>query len=47
MDLDCRASVVKFLNLLAKCAPRNLKSGEPEYDFTMLSIWLGKNLASE
>ena len=47
MKLDCRPSVLKFLRQLAECAPHNLKKEEPQYDYTMLSVWLGKDLASD
>ena len=47
MKLDCRVSLVAFLNHLAESAPRMLEKEEPEFDFTPLSFWLGKDLAAE
>ena len=47
MTLDCRANVVAFLNHLATSAPQTVKNEEIQFDFTRLSIWLGKDLATE
>ena len=47
MKLDNRISVVNLLNHLAESAPKMLKKGEPEFDSTLLSFWLGKELAAE
>ena len=47
MKLDSRVSVVNLLTRLVESAPRMLKKGGPEFDFTRLSFWLGKELADE
>ena len=47
MELSSKARVVKFLNHLAEAAPTMLKRGEPEFDFTVLSLWLGSSLAAD
>ena len=47
MRLNCEPSVLEFLSQLAKSGPHNLKKEEPRIEFTILSVWLGKDLASE
>ena len=47
MELSSKASLVKFLNHLAEAAPTMLKRGEPQFEFTLLSLWLGSSLADE
>ena len=47
MELSSKTSVVKFLNHLAEAAPTMLKRGEPQFEFTRLSFWLGSSLAAE
>ena len=47
MKLDCKPSVLKFLEHLAKGAPYNLKKGEPQFEFTLLSHWLNEDLAED
>ena len=47
MKLDCGPRVLGSLRHLAKSAPHNLKREEPQFDFTMLSVWLGREMASE
>ncbi len=47
MRLNCEPSLLKFLSHLAKCGPHKLKKEEPRIEFTILSVWLGKDLASE
>ena len=47
MKLDSRTSVVNLLNHLAEAAPQMLKKREFDLDPTLLSFWLGKELARE
>ena len=39
--------MVNLLNHLAEFAPKMLKKGEPEFDVTLISFWLGKELAAK
>ena len=47
MKLNSRVSLVNLLNHLAESAPKMLRKGEPEFDFTLISLWLGKELAAK
>ena len=47
MELTSTASVVSLLNHLAEFAPTTLKKGQSHFDFTLLSFWLGPELAAE
>lgn len=47
MKLECQDELAGFLNRLAEAAPGMLTKGKPEFDFTMLSFWLGNELAEE
>ena len=46
MKLNSRVSLVNLLNHLAESAPKMLRKGEPEFDFTLISFWLSKELAA-
>ena len=46
MKLGSRLSLLNLLNRLAESAPKMLKKGEPEFDATLISFWLGKDLAA-
>lgn len=47
MKLDSGDTLINLVNHLATAAPPMLKKGEPEFSFTLLSYWLGKELAIE
>ena len=47
MKLDSRISLVNLLVHLAKSSPKMLRKGEPEFDVTLISFWLGKDLAAK
>ena len=49
MKLDSTVALSNFVNNLAKAAPNTLtlKEGEPEFGYTLLSRWIGKELAVE
>ena len=47
MKLDSGVTLVRFVNHLAAVTPKMLKKREPEFSFTLLSHWLGKELAIE
>lgn len=46
MKLECRDQLAGFLTRLAEAAPGMLKKGEQEFDYTILSFWLGNELAA-
>lgn len=47
MKLDSKVSLVNLLIHMAESAPKMLKKGEPEFDDTRISFWLGKDLAAK
>ncbi len=47
VKLDSRDQLLEFLTHLAEYAPGMLKAGEPQFNPTILSFWLGKDLAWE
>ena len=47
MKLSSRVSLVNLLSHLAESSPKMLRKGEPEFDFTLISFWLGEELAAE
>ena len=47
MELSSNVSVINLLHHLAEFAPTTLEKGNPQFDFTLLSFWLGPELAAE
>ena len=47
MKLSSKVSLVNLLIHMAESAPKMLRKGEPEFDVTLISYWLGKDLAGK
>ena len=47
MKLNSKTSLVNLLIHLAESSPKMLRKGEPEFDATLISFWLGKDLAAK
>ena len=47
MKLSSKPSLVNLLVPMAESAPKMLRRGEPKFDVTLISLWLGKDLAAK